>query len=167
MINVQKINVADESSHKDIGINHTKEVAQALSGICSDSFLLYAHTLMFHWNITGSNFYSLHKLTEHQYEELQGGIDEIAERIRALDFFPPSSIHEMMDASTLKSESSYNVAPENMVEKLAQANVDISNNCRAIIEKISGCKDRGTEDLLTRRSLVHDKNAWMLRSIIK
>jgi len=144
-----------------------KETRAALSGALSkllaDTYLLYAKTQNFHWNITGPEFYSLHKLSEEQYEEMANAVDEIAERIRALGFYVEGSLESFIKLSSLQED--HKIHPKHvLLERLIQAHESVIREARVLAELAEKHKDAGTVDMMGRRLLFHEKAAWMLRS---
>ena len=133
----------------NIGINEKdrKAIADGLSSVIADSYTLYLKTHNYHWNVTGPMFNTLHLMFEQQYTELATAVDEIAERIRALGVYAPGSYKAFAKLTDIEEETVIRTARE--VFKLA----DEAN-------------DEATADLLTQRMQVHEKNAWMLRSLI-
>jgi starvation-inducible DNA-binding protein len=143
----------------------TKAVALKLSKALADSFLLYLKTLGVHWNIVGSTFYSMHKLTEAQYEDLEAAIDELAERIRSLGHPAPASFGDYIKLSQLDSTATL-VTAELMIKSLVDDNQAISRRLRDAVAVANEADDVVTADLLTQRIGKHEQNAWMLRSVI-
>ena len=151
----------------NIGINEKdrKQVCRGLSKLLADSYLLYLKTQNYHWNVTGKMFQALHTLFETQYTDLAKAIDEIAERIRALGEFAPGSFSEFSKVTSIKEESSVPTADE-MIQNLVQGNEAVVTTAREIIQMTDECEDDVTADLMVERMQVHEKNAWMLRSMI-
>lgn len=141
------------------------ELSKQLGLVLANSYALYAETQGVHWNIVGPTFYSVHKLTEEQYEDLADSIDEIAERIRALGFKAPAGLKAMAELSYINSDIDYTNAAE-MVEALVVDNETLSRKMRGVVKTAEHCDDVRTADLLTERIGKLEQNAWMLRSII-
>ena len=142
-----------------------KKIAEGLSKLLADSYMLYLKTHNYHWNVTGPHFHSLHSMFEEQYTELAGSIDVIAERIRAIGFFAPGTFTEYAKLSNIKEEEGIPEAME-MVVNLTKANEQVLQTAR---EALPACEEAGDEaslDLLTQRLHVHSKVAWMLRSTL-
>ncbi|NGX38185.1 MAG: DNA protection during starvation protein [Chlamydiae bacterium] len=138
-------------------------ISGALSKLLADTYVLYLKTQNFHWNIHGPEFYSLHKLSEKQYEEMAGAIDEIAERIRQLGFFVEGSMEAFLKLSTV--EEDHAIHPKlAYLEHLIKAHEMVIRDCRALGTLAEAHSDHGTVDLMGRRHLFHEKAAWMLRS---
>lgn len=151
----------------DIGIDakDRKAIADGLSHLLADSYTLYLKTHNFHWNVTGPMFSTLHLMFEGQYTELAAAVDEIAERIRALGVFAPGSYSEYAKLSTVKEETGVPSAVE-MIQQLAKDNETVSKACREVLPLSGKADDEPTNDLLTQRMQIHEKNAWMLRSLL-
>ncbi|UTA47304.1 DNA starvation/stationary phase protection protein [Simiduia sp. 21SJ11W-1] len=141
------------------------ELAKFLSKALADTFLLNLKTLNFHWNVVGPLFYSLHKLTEEQYEDLTASIDVIAERIRALGFVAPGSITQYAELTDIKEETG-SPSAEEMIKQLADDNERCARNLRHAVSAAEEIEDVKTADLLTERIGQHEENAWMLRAIL-
>lgn len=140
-------------------------VAEKLSHAVADSYGLLINTQGVHWNVQGPLFYSLHKLTEEQYEDLFAAIDDLAERIRALGLPAPSSfahiardcaVDDMRDGIELKAQ----------VESLIEANELVANRMRSGVRLAEELSDVKTAELLTERIGIHETNAWMLRATV-
>lgn len=151
----------------NIGINEKdrKSVCRGLSKLLADSYLLYLKTQNYHWNVTGKMFQSLHVLFEKQYQEMAESIDEIAERIRALGEFAPGTFSSFAKVTSIKEESGVPTAEE-MIQNLVHANEAVVTTAREIVALTDECEDDVTADLMVERMQVHEKNAWMLRSMI-
>lgn len=158
---------AERSSEINIGISEKdrKAVCKGLNKLLADSYLLYLKTQNYHWNVTGKMFQSLHILFENQYREQAEAVDVIAERIRALGEFAPGSFAAFSKVSSIKEETSIPSAEE-MIHSLVQGNEAVVTTAREIVNLADGCEDDVTSDLMIERMQVHEKNAWMLRSLI-
>ncbi len=143
-----------------------KAVVEGLTGILADTFVLYYKTHTFHWNVVGENFKALHELFEEQYNELWTFTDEVAERIRALDANVPINLTELKKHASLQETGQIPDAMA-MVEQLANDNAEIVNVIFPVIRKCQDAGDEGSVDMLNKRVQVHEKAAWMLRSIAK
>ena len=151
----------------DIGIGEKerKDIAEGLSKVLADTYTLYLKTHNYHWNVTGPMFQTLHLMFETHYNELWLAVDLIAERIRALGFPAPGTYAEFTRLASIKEEPGVPPAEE-MIRKIVQGHeavVRISRTVFAIADKSS---DQPTLDLLTQRMQVHEKTAWMLRSML-
>ena len=151
----------------DIGISEEdrKSIVDGLSRLLSDTYVLYLKTHNFHWNVTGPMFRTLHLMFEEQYNELALAVDSIAERIRALGFPAPGaySIYERL--SSIKEETGVPSA-EDMIKQLVDGQEAVTRTARGIFPLLEKVSDEPTADLLTQRMQVHEKTAWMLRSLL-
>ncbi len=156
------------ASRIDIGISEKDRAAVAveLSKLLADSYTLYLMTHNFHWNVTGPLFNTLHTMFMTQYVEEWGALDSIAERIRALGHKAPGTYREY---GKLSSISEPNAVPEalEMVRLLVKGNESVAKTARAAFGKADSVNDQPTADLLTQRLDIHEKNAWMLRSLLE
>jgi len=152
----------------DIGISNKqrKEIADGLSHLLADSYTLYLKTHNFHWNVTGPMFNTLHLMFEQQYTELALAVDLIAERIRALDHPAPGSYAQFGKLSSIKEETSVPSAKE-MIKQLVAGQEAVVRTAREMFPSVDEAHDEPTADLLTQRMQVHEKNAWMLRSLLE
>jgi starvation-inducible DNA-binding protein len=154
---------ADTNVHIGIDADGRKQIADGLSVLLAESYMLYLKTHGYHWNVTGPFFSSLHTMFEQQYTELALAIDIIAERIRAIGFYAPSSFSEFAKLSAIKEDIGIPKAME-MVHNLAADNEHIIETCRKILPLCTEFGDEASTDTLTQRLHVHSKSAWMLRS---
>lgn len=152
----------------DIGIeeNARKEIAQGLSRLLADTYTLYLKTHNFHWNVTGPMFQTLHLMFEQQYTELALAVDLIAERIRALGFPAPATYSEFANLSSIPETPGVPKAQE-MIRLLVEGQEAVARTARSIFPVVDGANDEPTADLLTQRMQVHEKTAWMLRSLLE
>ncbi|MCL1861316.1 MAG: DNA starvation/stationary phase protection protein [Proteobacteria bacterium] len=152
----------------DIGINKKDraEIAKGLSRLLADSYTLYMTTHNFHWNVTGPMFNTLHLMFEGQYTELSGAVDLIAERIRALGFPAPGSYKEFEKLTSLKQPEDVPDA-EGMIRQLLSSHEGVAKTARAVVPLADKASDEPTLDLLTQRLQLHEKTAWMLRSLLE
>lgn len=142
----------------------TDAIAEELSNALADSFSLYLKTLGVHWNVVGSNFYGLHKLTETQYLDLGTAIDAIAERIRALGHIAPAAFGDYADRSVVESKTTISTAAD-MIKALVQDNEAVARRLRKAVAIADDADDVFTADMLTGRIGQHEQNVWMLRAI--
>ncbi|MEM9533410.1 MAG: Dps family protein [Pseudomonadota bacterium] len=151
----------------NIGINETdrEKIADGLSRLLADSYTLYLKTHNFHWNVTGPMFATLHTLFEQHYTELATAVDEIAERIRALGVAAPGSYKQFAELSSIEEETSVPSA-EAMIQQLVEGQEAVVRTARSIFPLADDANDEPTADLLTQRMNIHEKNAWMLRSLL-
>ncbi len=155
----------------DIGIaaGDRRKIAEGLSRFLADSYTLYLKTHNFHWNVTGPMFNSLHLMFEGQYTEEWTALDEIAERIRALGYNAPGSYAEFVKLSSIKEETGADGVPawQGMIRQLVSGNEAVCRTARKALKTADDAGDDPTVDLLTQRLNVHEKNAWMLRSLLE
>jgi len=155
------------AQHVNIGIDdkHRKKIADGLAHLLADSYTLYLKTHNFHWNVTGPMFNTLHLMFETQYTELATAVDLIAERIRALGVFSPGSYHEFSKLSSITEAHGVPDAHE-MIRQLAEGQEAVVRTARSIFPATEAAHDEATSDLLTQRMQLHEKTAWMLRSML-
>ena len=155
----------------DIGISpeDRKHISEKLMKVLADAFTLYLKTHNFHWNITGPMFNSLHVMFETQYNEQWVALDETAERIRALGFNAPASYGEFTRLSSIPEEPGLTETPDwrEMVRQLVVGNEAVARTARKVLKTADDGGDDPTVDLMTQRLQVHEKNAWMLRSLLQ
>ena len=149
------------------GINKEdrESIAAGLSRLLADSYTLYLKTHNYHWNVTGPQFNTLHLMFEGQYTELAAAIDEIAERIRALGIRAPGSYREYAELTEIEEGDGKETAEE-MIRQLAIGQETVVRTARAVFPAADAANDEPTADLLTQRMQLHEKNAWMLRSML-
>lgn len=135
--------------------------------VLSDTFVLYMKTYAVHWNFTGPNFFSVHKLTEGQYQELAEAVDEIAERLKAMGYEAPISLEDILAASDLKEITSSKMSPSSMIEDLARSHDLLAKRAKEAAETAEESKDHFTHDMMVARIGAHEKAAWMIKSLLK
>ena len=152
----------------DIGIKDEdrKAIAEGLSRLLADTYTLYLKTHNFHWNVTGPMFQTLHLMFETQYTELALAVDLIAERIRALGYPAPGTYSEYATLSSIEETSGVPKA-EKMIELLVEGQEAVVRTARNMFPTVDEVHDEPTADLLTQRMQLHEKNAWMLRSLLE
>ncbi|HBK55044.1 MAG TPA: DNA starvation/stationary phase protection protein [Xanthomonadales bacterium] len=152
----------------DTGIGHKerKKIAEGLSHLLADTYTLYLKTHNFHWNVTGPMFNTLHTMFETQYTELALAVDAIAERIRALGFPAPGTYSEYAKLSSIAETEG---VPEwkEMVTQLVHGQEAVVRTARKLFPAVDAAGDEPTADLLTQRMQLHEKTAWMLRSLLE
>lgn len=148
------------------GVRDPEPVASGLADVLADTYVLMFRTQACHWNVEGPLFFALHKLTEDQYGQMFGAIDEIAERIRALGQFAPATLNEMIKRSVVEEQNTPQSAGE-MAEALAAGHERLAHRLHALARMAGARNDIVTEDMATARSAVHEQAAWMLRAITK
>jgi starvation-inducible DNA-binding protein len=141
------------------------QVAQALSRFLATTYALYVKTQFYHWNVTGPEFYSLHKLFEEQYAALQEAADTIAERIRALGHPAPGTLAEFAALSAIEEDRKLPSSSRQMIANLLKGNEIGSREASGVLEIAEKAGDEVTVDLMIQRMTAHDKAAWMLRSL--
>ncbi|TXH87862.1 MAG: DNA starvation/stationary phase protection protein [Rhodoferax sp.] len=151
----------------DIGISakDRERIAKGLSALLADSYTLYLMTHNFHWNVTGPQFNSLHAMFMAQYTEQWNALDMIAERIRALGFPAPGTYKEYVKLASIKEVEGVPSA-DDMVRHLVVAQETTARTARKLFAAVNEANDQPTADLLTQRLDVHEKTAWMLRSLL-
>lgn len=151
----------------NIGIEEQdrRAIAEGLSRLLADTYTLYLKTHNFHWNVTGPMFQTLHLMFETQYNELALAVDLVAERIRALGFPAPATYKEFTRLSSIKEDEGVLGAQE-MIRSLVQGQEAVVRTARSIFPVVEKASDEPTADLLTQRMQVHEKTAWMLRSLL-
>lgn len=148
-----------------IGEEERKAIADGLSVLLADTYTLYLKTHNYHWNVTGPMFQTLHTLFETQYNELAIAVDDIAERIRALGEFAPGSYKAYAKLTSIQEADGIPSAEE-MIKDLVKGQEAIAKTARSIVPVADKASDEVTLDLLTQRMTVHEKTAWMLRSLV-
>jgi len=141
-------------------------IAQGLSRLLADTYVLYLKTHSFHWNVEGPMFQTLHQMFMDQYTEAWNAIDPIAERIRALGHYAPGSYKQYVKLATVKESEGVPKARK-MVGELIAGQEAVARTARSVLPLADGANDQPTLDLLTQRLDIHEKNAWMLRSLLK
>lgn len=152
----------------DIGISgkDRRKIADGLSRLLADSFVLYLKTHNFHWNVTGPQFNSLHNMFMIQYTEQWNALDVIAERIRALGFPAPGSFAAYAELSSIREETGVPNAQE-MIRQLVAAQEAVARTAREAFRLADEADDQPSADVCTQRMDVHEKTAWMLRSLLE
>ena len=157
------------NSHMEIniGIPETdrKAIADGLAYVLADSYTLYLKTHNFHWNVTGPMFQTLHLLFMEQYTELWNALDVIAERIRALGFPAPGTYKEFIALTSIQESEGVPPATE-MIAQLVEGQEAVARTARRVFSLADKADDQPTADMLTQRLQIHEKNAWMLRSLL-
>jgi starvation-inducible DNA-binding protein len=157
-----------KSTSINIGINESDraKIVDGLSALLADSFTLYMMTHNFHWNVTGPQFNSLHLMFMGQYTEQWNALDIIAERIRALGHPAPGTFSEFAKLTSVKEVSGVPKATD-MVRHLVDAQETTARTARKLFPVVEAANDQPTADLLTQRLEIHEKTAWMLRSLLE
>jgi len=151
----------------DIGISNPDRAAisAGLAKLLADSYTLYLKTHNYHWNVTGPMFNTLHLMFEQQYTELALAVDLIAERIRALGHPAPGSYRAYAELTEIPEDDDGPDAEE-MIRRLVKGQETVVRTARSVFPVVEAAGDEPTADLLTQRMQVHEKNAWMLRSLL-
>lgn len=151
----------------DIGLSDKDRAAivEELSRTLADTYTLYLMTHNFHWNVTGPMFSTLHQLFMTQYTEAWTALDAIAERIRALGHYAPGTYAEYARLTSIAEPTSVPTA-EDMIRMLVTGNESVAKTARSAFQRADKANDQPTADLLTQRLDIHEKNAWMLRSLL-
>jgi starvation-inducible DNA-binding protein len=151
----------------DIGIDEADrhEITEGLSRLLADSYTLYLKTHNYHWNVTGPMFQTLHLMFETQYNELALAVDLIAERMRSLGVPAPATFREFAALSSVTEDDDRPDATE-MIRRLVKDQETVARTARSVFPAVEKAHDEPTADLLTQRLQVHEKTAWMLRSLL-
>ncbi len=160
--------IQDRGMPVNIGIDqeNRKQITDGLSRLLADTYTLYLKTHNFHWNVTGPMFQTLHLLFETQYTELAIAVDLIAERIRALGYPAPGTYSDFVKLSSIAENSGVPKATD-MIRLLVEGQEAVVRTARSIFPVVEQVNDEPTADLLTQRMQIHEKNAWMLRSLLE
>ena len=152
----------------DIGISteQRQQIADGLGRLLADTWVLYGKTHGFHWNVTGPMFTSLHGMFDTQYNELWDSLDEIAERIRALGLAAPVGDSSLSKLASIEEATTIPAAMD-MVKQLVADHEAVARTARSVFELADAANDQPSADLLTQRLQVHEKTAWMLRSVLE
>lgn len=152
----------------NIGINEKdrKAIAQGVSELLADTYTLYLKTHNFHWNIVGPKFHDLHLMFEEQYTELATAVDDVAERIRTLGVAAPGTYKQFAELSSIE-ETQGVPAAEDMVKILTMDNETLVRTARRILPLAQEANDESTASLISDRMVIHEKTAWMLRSLLE
>ncbi len=160
------MNVVPRAEDVHTGVRDVAPIAKALSDVLADTYRLVFKTHAYHWNVEGPLFYSMHNLTEEQYEDMFTAADELAERIRALGQLAPMKFSDLVEASVV-TDADKPLSAAEMAEDLAGDHERIAHRMHALVELAEARKDVVTADLITARSAFHEKAAWMLRATAK
>jgi starvation-inducible DNA-binding protein len=152
----------------DIGINEVdrSKISAGLSNLLADSYTLYLQTHNFHWNVTGPMFQTLHVLFMEQYTELWNALDLIAERVRSLGFPAPGTYRQFAKLASIKEVEGVPKATD-MIRILVSGQEAVARTARKVFAAAEAANDQPSCDLLTQRMQIHEKNAWMLRSLLE
>jgi len=158
----------DHAMSINIGIDtkHREQIAGQLSKVLADTYTLYLKTHNFHWNVTGPMFQTLHLMFEQHYNELAIAVDALAERIRALGVAAPGTYKQFVALSSIEEDEGVPKATD-MVRRLVEGHETVARTARATFAIASEANDQPTCDLMTQRLQIHEKTAWMLRSLLE
>ena len=148
-----------------LSVEQRQDVAGHLSSLLADTYTLYLKTHNYHWNVTGPQFNTLHAMFEQQYTELASAVDEIAERIRALGLPAPGSYKEFHEFTSI-DEATGGESADEMLRQLVIGQETAARTARLGFPAAEEANDQPTADLLTQRMQIHEKTAWMLRSML-
>jgi starvation-inducible DNA-binding protein len=160
------LNVIPTEDTVKTGISHIDQIAEGLGNVLSDTYRLVFKTHACHWNAEGPSFFSIHKLTEGQYEALFAATDVIAERIRALGKLTPMKLSDIVERSKVKDFGD-NLSAAKMIDSLAADHEAAAKRLHELIDLADKSGDVVTADMLTDRSAFHETSAWMLRATSK
>lgn len=142
-------------------------IAEGLQSILGATFRLMVRTQIHHWNVVGAVFHPLHVMTEEQYRDMFEAIDAVAERIRALGYRAPGTYGEFVKLSSIAEDGEVGAGDwREMVRQLVVGNEAVCRTARKVLKTADGAGDDPTVDLMTQRLNIHEKNAWMLRSLL-
>jgi starvation-inducible DNA-binding protein len=147
--------------------NARKHVAVSLAQMLAETYLTQLRTQYYHWNVRGEHFNQLHTLFEGQYNALAAGVDELAERLRALGYPAPGTFSEFLSLAKLEEDTSLPADWQTMVSNLLMSNEALARHLREGIKEAQEAGDEGSADLFIRRLQEHEKAAWMLRSYLQ
>ena len=163
---MSKTKAAPSSINIGLSEKDRKNISDGLSRMLADTYTLYLKTHNFHWNVTGPMFQTLHLMFEQQYTELALAVDLMAERIRALGHPAPASYSQFSKLSSVSEEADVPRAEE-MIQQLVRGHETVVRTAREVFSVAESASDQVTLDLLTQRMQVHEKTAWMLRSLLE
>jgi len=143
-----------------------KKIAEGLSHVLADTYTLYLKTHNFHWNVTGPMFQTLHLMFQTQYNEIWLAVDMVAERIRGLGYPAPGTYKELSALASIKDSDGVPKAKE-MIRQLVDGQEAVVRTARELLPVAEKAGDQPTVDLLSARMMVHEQNAWMLRSLLE
>ncbi len=162
----ESLKIVPQADDVKTGVKNTGALAGALTDVLADTYRLVFKTHAYHWNVEGTLFFSVHNLTEGQYEEMFAAADVLAERIRALGEVAPFRLADILAASVISDPEQMPNAGE-MCRDLASDHERVAHRLHALIRMAGDNNDPVTEDLATSRSAFHEKAAWMLRALAK
>lgn len=151
----------------NIGIpeEHRVKIVDGLSHLLADTYTLYLKTHNYHWNVTGPSFDTLHRIFMEQYTEMWNAVDLVAERIRTLGAPAPGTYRQFAELSSIKEVDGVPMASDMLKDAMA-GHEAVVRTCRKVLPAAQAAGDEGTVNLITDRMGVHEKTAWMLRSML-
>ena len=155
-----------ESMNIGIDPKHRAEIAEGLKRLLADSYTLYLQTHNFHWNVTGPQFRELHLLFEEHYNELAVAVDDIAERIRTLGVIAPGTYRQFAELSSI-TETDDVPSAQDMIKILTASHEQVVRTCREVLTTAQAADDESSSALISDRMRIHEKTAWMLRSLLQ
>jgi len=158
------LSVKPETQQPETGVDGKARIANALTGVLADSFVLMIKTQVYHWNVVGPLFQPIHELTEKHYNDLFAAIDTLAERMRALGHLAPVSLTDMIAHAAIEEETR-NRSAGDMVDQLIADHEELTRRTRELAQLAADGKDGATEDLANARMAFHEEAIWMLRAI--
>lgn len=161
----QSLNVVAEPQDIASGVREPETIAEGLTNVLADTYMLIYKTHAYHWNVEGPLFYSIHNLTEGQYEDMFAAADKLAERIRAVGQMAPMSLKDIIGLSAVE-DSPEKVSAGEMCRALSDDHERIAHRLHALVKLAGGHNDPVTEDLATERSAFHEHAAWMLKALV-
>ena len=154
------------ATHSDMNADTRRRLADRLSQILADAYVLYANIQGLHWNAVGPQFFAIHKMTEEQYQAMVEELDSIAERIRAIGFFAPTTLSRYVEMAQLHELSTDGNADSlDLSQQLAEDHQTLANELRKTAQDAADRGDLFTSDLLTGHAGAHEKAAWMLQAL--
>lgn len=153
--------------NKKIGSNAATQIAEGLKKALATSYALYLKTQNYHWNVEGEHFNALHAMFEEQYTDLAAAVDELAERIRALDFYAPGGLSAFAELSAIKDAPEKPAKATDMVKDLVKSHGQLIEVLNEVLETAQDGNDEVTTDLMIERLTIHEKTVWMLKSLTK
>ena len=165
--NAKTLLASSSPIHIGIADKDREAIASQLSALLADTYTLYLTTHNFHWNVTGPMFNTLHLMFMTQYTELWNAVDPIAERIRALGFAVPGSYKDFGARTSIEDVPSTPPKAQDMIRILVQGHEAVAKTARQVFSVADRANDQPTADLLTQRLDIHEKTAWMLRSLLE
>jgi starvation-inducible DNA-binding protein len=144
----------------------TTGLTKSLNQVLADSYALLSLTHLAHWNVEGPGFFALHTAFQTQYEELFLAVDEIAERIRALDAYAIGGLGTLAQVAGIKEFVSP-LTQEDYVRALIAANEKVVGDAARARDLAGLANDAESQDLMIARITLHQKTLWMLKSFLK